>query len=172
MFSFFPLAKYFDYQNEDHWHSLSDNIQYTLLETGGKEKQLQSEFGDLMLDFFWMSFVAAYPSFPGRMGYMGCVHTHEWDIHYIMAQRFWTATPQRFPDTWGSSSICFWQAQAKHQAFLHIDYLKSVVPNVHQCQWLCCANFFSHCVMLLPYQKQWVVYSAATTQQHIFNIWC
>ena len=65
MFSFFPLAKHFDYQNEDHWCSLLDNIQYTLLETGGKEKQLQSEFGDLMLDFFWMSFVAAYLSFPG-----------------------------------------------------------------------------------------------------------
>ena len=74
MFSFFPLAKHFDYQNEDHWYSLSDNIQYTLFETEGKEKQLQSEFGDLMLDFFWMLFVAAYPSFPSR-------EWATWDLH-------------------------------------------------------------------------------------------
>ena len=62
MFPFFPLKRCFDYQNEQHWRCLLDDIQCTLLRFG---KNVDGDHFNLTLDFFWMAFVATYPSFPG-----------------------------------------------------------------------------------------------------------
>lgn len=62
MFPFFPLRRYFDHQNEQHWHYLLDEIQRALL---GFAKNVDENHSDLMRDFFWMVFAATYPSFPG-----------------------------------------------------------------------------------------------------------
>ncbi|KAI9566491.1 hypothetical protein HD554DRAFT_2025505 [Boletus coccyginus] len=62
MFPFFPLRRCFDHQNEQHWHCLLDEVQRTLL---GFAKDIDRNHSDLMQDFFWMVFVATYPSFPG-----------------------------------------------------------------------------------------------------------
>ena len=66
MFPFFPLKRCFDYQNEQHWCCLLDNIQCTLLQFG---ENVNGDHFNLTLDFFWMGFVATYPSFPGRECY-------------------------------------------------------------------------------------------------------
>ena len=62
MFPFFPLRRRFDHQNEQHWHHLLDEIQYIIPEFA---KNIDKNHSDLMQDFFWMVFVATYPSFPG-----------------------------------------------------------------------------------------------------------
>ncbi|KAF8444476.1 hypothetical protein L210DRAFT_3308800, partial [Boletus edulis BED1] len=59
---FFPLRRSFDHQNEQHWRHLLNEIQCMLPESA---KKVDKNHSNLMKDFFWMVFVATFPSFPG-----------------------------------------------------------------------------------------------------------
>lgn len=86
MFPFFPLKRRFDHQNVQHWRSLLNEIQSTIPELAKNVDRNQS---DLMRDFFWMAFVATFPSFPGG-------EWDEWDARISMDGTFiatWLGDP-------------------------------------------------------------------------------
>ena len=121
MFPFFPLKRCFDYQNEQHWRCLLDDIQCTLLQFG---KNIDRDHFNLTLDFFWMAFVATYPSFPGG-------EWATWDAQINMDGMFITTwlgdAGLQQPGAQCSSSIYFWWTQGNCWMFLlYINPFRSV----------------------------------------------
>ena len=59
MFPFFPLPAHFDALNGESWQTLFENIQTYLVQNPDVELRRQI----LTREFFWMAFVAAFPTF-------------------------------------------------------------------------------------------------------------
>ena len=60
MFPFFPLPADFDHLDGESWQRLSQDIYACLVQYEYVEGRRQT----LMREFFWMSFMAAFPAFP------------------------------------------------------------------------------------------------------------
>ena len=61
MFPFLPLPSNFDPLDGEAWQTLLQNIQMCLVQSQDSEGTANQI---LMCEFFWMSFVAAFPTFP------------------------------------------------------------------------------------------------------------
>ena len=60
MFPFFPLPAHFDALDGESWQILFQDIQTYLVQNPDVELRRQV----LIQEFFWMAFVAAFPTFP------------------------------------------------------------------------------------------------------------
>ena len=78
MFPFFPLPAHFDPLDSQAWQTLARAIQMYLVENQNLEPIVQT----LMHEFFWMSFVAAFPAFPLGGDWP------EWDSHIPLRGSF------------------------------------------------------------------------------------
>jgi hypothetical protein len=80
MFPFFPLSPQFDPQDGAAWQSLAREIESYILQLWDLDEAPQGTVA-LMREFFWMAFIASFPSFP--FGEWPC-----WDARISMEGTF------------------------------------------------------------------------------------